>query len=769
MPDFDALARVLLSRAGELLPRWLPGGTLRGQEYSCGNLRGDPGDSLKVNIQTGKWADFASNEKGGDLTSLYAAIEGVSQGEAAKRLAEEFAIPSSAPTPTKKIDHVIVDPPAGAPVPEMAHFTLGRPSMSWCYRNPDGSPKFYVARYESREGKQVLPWSWSQTTGRWVTKAFPAPRPLYGLELLAARPDAPVLLVEGEKACDAARKLVGDRYVVVTWPGGAPGAGKADFSPLRDKHVLACPDADDPGIAVIHRIADKIHRGTKEFKILDVQGQPAGWDLADAVAGGWTWEQFYAWAKPRVFVFGHRPPISEVKEPDQTINCTDLGNARRFVARHGDKVRYCYSWDRWLVWNGLLWARDENGEAHRLAKETINAIIQEAVLASDFKLREELIRHALKSEAAGRITSMLKLAESELPIPVLESTLDTRRWLMGVKNGTLDLQTGKLVPPRREDFITRCAGVPYDPDAKCPTWDAFLARILGGNEHLLTFLHRAIGYSLTAETREQCLFFLHGSGANGKSTFLETVRHVMGDYATQMSMDSLAIKKNRDGSANTPDIARLHRARFVAAVESDENMRFSEGLVKQLTGDDKITACRKYEEPFEFHPSHKLFIGTNHKPVIRGTDYAIWRRIRLIPFEVTIPPEERDRSLPEKLQAEAPGILAWAVRGCLDWQKHGLGLPKEVSDATEEYRNEMDALAGFLAEKCTLLPGDAGRVRAHDLYEAYKEWCKDTGEFQLTQTRFGRKLVEKGFKREQSNGMWYRGIVLVGQKEEIAF
>lgn len=778
--DFEGLSRALLGRIRDLLPGWLPGGKPVGHEYVCGNLRGEPGDSLKVNLNTGKWADFATGEKGGDLISLYASIQGIKNGEAARRLARELGLasgqrerrspvrPSSAP--------VVAAPPPDAPAPAMVHTRHGRPSASWCYRDAGGAPIFHVARYETPGGKQIIPWSWSADESKWIPKAPPTPRPLYGLDLLAARPEAPVLVVEGEKSCDAARKIVGNRYVAVTWPGGAEAIDAADWRPVHGRRVLFHPDADAPGLKALSKFGAKHGDRLAELKYLDVAGMPDAWDLADALADGWDWDRYYTWAKPRARTNGTNaapptassPPTAPADDP--AINCTDLGNARRFVRKNRDVVRYCYSWERWLVWNGVIWARDESGEAARLAKDTIMTIYDEAARAPDFKLREELIKHALKSEAAGRIASMLKLAESELPIPVLQDALDRDGWLMGVPNGTLDLKTGELRASRREDFITKQAGVAYDAAAKCPTWEAFLTRILDGKDHLVTFLQRAIGYSLTGDTREQVLFFLHGHGANGKSTFLEAVRRVLGDYAQQMSMDSLAVKKNRDGSANTPDIARLHRARFVAAVESDENMRFSEGLVKQLTGNDKITACRKYEDPFEFHPSHKLFIGTNHKPVIRGTDYAIWRRIRLIPFEVTIPPEERDPALLDRLSAESAGILAWAVRGCLDWQRNGLGLPKEVEAATEEYRSEMDVLGGFIAERIIPVPGGQGRVRASDLYEAYKNWCKDTGNFQMNQTNFGRKLNERGFRKEEGRTVWYLGIQLSQQeKEEVAF
>lgn len=311
MPDFDfeGLAAVLIQRAGELLPAWLPGGKMRGREYITGGLRGGPGDSMSVNMNTGKWADFASDDlKGGDLISLYAAIEGIGQGDAAKRLSERvgFRLTNE---PVKTVvqqpkEHKLTPPPADAEVPSFLHPSLGKPVGTWRYTDVAGATLFYVARYQDKGGKKTfLPWSWS-TEGYWVQKGWPAPRPLYGLELLKARPDAPCLVVEGEKAAEAARTLAGHVYVVVTWPNGAQAANKADFAPLAGRKVLIWPDADAPGNKAADFIAKGLSGVCSEVKVLDVSGQPDGWDAADAAAEGWTWAKVVEWAKPRAKVFG---------------------------------------------------------------------------------------------------------------------------------------------------------------------------------------------------------------------------------------------------------------------------------------------------------------------------------------------------------------------------------------------------------------------------------------------------------------------------------
>jgi putative DNA primase/helicase len=276
--------------------------------------------------------------------------------------------------------------------------------------------------------------------------------------------------------------------------------------------------------------------------------------------------------------------------------------------------------------------------------------------------------------------------------------------------------------------MTKVAPAPYDADAKCPTWLAFLARIMNGNQPLIDFLQRAVGYSLTGTTGERCLLFLYGIGANGKSTFLEVLRALLAEYAQQADFTTFLERKGDSGPRN--DIARLFGARVVTSSEVGEGKRLNESLVKTLTGNDTVTARFLHAEFFEFSPQFKLWLAANHRPVIRGTDNAIWTRVRLVPFLVSIPEGERDLGLKDKLVAELPGILAWAVQGCLLWHEYGLGMPAAVQEATESYRRESDTLGAFL-EDCTVAEADAA-TKATELYQAYKQWAEEAGEYQLT-------------------------------------
>jgi len=306
-------------------------------------------------------------------------------------------------------------------------------------------------------------------------------------------------------------------------------------------------------------------------------------------------------------------------------------------------------------------------------------------------------------------------------------------------------------------LLTKLAVAPYHPEAQCPTFDAFLWRIMGENQDLINFVQRAAGYNLTGDTGEQCFFLCYGRGSNGKSTLLDTLRALVGDYGKQTDFSTF-LQKRSDTIRN--DLAALAGVRFACAIEAGEGQRLAETIIKQLTGGDSVSARFLHREFFEFKPAFKAWLAANHTPEIRGTDHAMWRRVRLIPFTVTIPDEEIDKGLGERLLLEElPGILAWAVRGCMEWQRlGGLGEPAAVLAATGEYREEMDVIAGFLSDCCMV--GDGYRVGASDLYAAYKVWAEGDGDKPLSNTKFGRRLTERGIQKERTTGGRYQYVGL---------
>lgn len=443
------------------------------------------------------------------------------------------------------------------------------------------------------------------------------------------------------------------------------------------------------------------------------------------------------------------------------LNLTDAGNAERFVAHVGSRFAYVHTWATWLHYDGTRWQRDGSGEAVRAALATLRSMAAEAEKVPDEDHRSELLKHALDSESSARLSAMLTLGQSMLPVST--DALDQSVDLLNVANGTLDLRTGDLLPHSRDHWLTRLSPVAYDPDAACPRWEAFLDRVMGGNERLIGFLRRAVGYSLTGHTNEQVLLLLYGVGANGKSTFLETMRALLADYSAITDFTTF-LKRDSEGARN--DLARLVGTRFVSAVEAEAGKPLAEALVKQLTGGDTITARFLFKEFFDFKPQFKIWLAANHKPGVRGSDHGIWRRIRLVPFTVTIPEPERDPRLTQKLAEELPGILAWAVRGCLEWREHGLGVPEEVRAATASYRDEMDLFGGFLEDGC--VTEDGAWITAKDLYAAYQRWCEANGEKPRSQKALSMGLRERGFEnfRTKKARCW-RGIRLRREDEPL--
>jgi putative DNA primase/helicase len=463
----------------------------------------------------------------------------------------------------------------------------------------------------------------------------------------------------------------------------------------------------------------------------------------------------------RQIAAGHDPWAGGRQRP-----LTDLGNAERLIDLHGAELRFDYTRKKWVCWDQRRWAEDTTGEVERRAKEAVRLILDKAKRCNDPDRREKLAKWAMQSESAPRIRSMLELARSVLPI---ESTaFDTMPLAFNVLNGTIDLRTGTIAAHDPAAFHSKLAPVEYDPTATCPLFEKFLSRIFACDDELITFVQRAVGYSLTGITSEHVVFFCWGSGANGKTTLVEVLRALFGDYGQQMPAETLLVRRQGGGIPN--DVARLRGVRLAAAQETGLGRRLDESLLKRLTGGDTVVARYLFGEFFEFVPSAKLWIATNHKPVVWGTEEAIWRRIPLIPFTVTIPQRDRDGDLPTKLKDELPGILNWAIEGCLAWQqRRGLEPPDVVLGATAEYRREMDVLGTFLDEHC--LDDPSGEVSVKDLYEKYSEWCKESGEYKHPKNTFGTRLTERGIQsgRTGAKGRLWKGIRLRISDDDLPF
>ncbi len=434
---------------------------------------------------------------------------------------------------------------------------------------------------------------------------------------------------------------------------------------------------------------------------------------------------------------------------------TDAANAASLVRARGTDLCYVDPWRRWLVWDGRRWAPDVVRQIDTVARETLRALVAEANALEDDKERRARIEHALRSEAGPRLEWMVKLARSTLAKP--PDVFDRDPWRLNVENGTLDLRTGALRPHARADLLTKLAPVAYAPTARAPRWERFVLEIMGGDPALAGYLQRVVGYALTGDVRHHAFFLLYGTGANGKSTFLETLHSLLGSYSCKASFETFLATRTVDRGIRN-DIRRLAGARFVTAIEADQGRRFDESLLKALTGGDTVAARFLYHEDDEFAPQFKLFLAANHKPTVWGTDYAFWRRIRLVPFTVTFDGAQRDETLKETLRAELPGVLNWALAGCRAWQAQGLAEPEPVATATRAYQSDQDIVGRFLTE-CTTT-GDLVAMRA--LHETYSRWAQDAGVDILSARRFAERLRERGLQDYKSNGARYwRNVVLL--------
>jgi phage/plasmid primase, P4 family, C-terminal domain len=416
---------------------------------------------------------------------------------------------------------------------------------------------------------------------------------------------------------------------------------------------------------------------------------------------------------------------------------------------------YCYTRKKWLIWNGSHWAIDKSGEARRLGKNTVAGIYGEASNLNNETERKAIAKHAIQSESRQHIDAMLNLAESEREFAKTLEDFDQNKWLLGVKNGTINLKTCEFQESKREDMISVCAGTSFDPNAKCERWKAFLKEVLV-NDELIAYIQREVGYSLTGDTSEQSFRFLYGSGANGKTVFITVLQDLLGDYAKNTPFTTFLIQRS---NSIRNDLATLQNARLVTASEPRKGAKFDLSVLKDWTGSSIITARFLFGENFDFLPQGKIWLIGNHKPIINETMHAAWRRPRLIPFTVEIPFVDQDPLLDKELKKELPGILNWALAGLKEWHKIRSKPPAIVIEATEEYRRESDSIGAFIEARCQIEP--PGACDNKTLYQEYKRFCEDTGFDIESQKEFSSYLKKtKGIRRKKVKEVWF-GMELI--------
>lgn len=786
---------------------------------------------------------FACNAHG-DTVDFVREIEGVDTAEAARRLRGDgpppVRIERPAPVADAELWAPIVPVPDGVPDiasgsvwpvwnPKRGRLSPFSVSAWWAYTDEAGRLLGYVIRVEFDGGKitPAVTWCRNTETGaeRWCMRPFPTPRPLLGLPDLAARPEAPVLVVSGEKCQAVAARLL-PSSVAVTWPGGDNGEASVDWSPLAGRRVTLWMDADASGAAAGDRIARRLQALGCAVRYVDSGEQPKGWDIADAVADGWDRARVVAFARERVRTWapkdealasvpsgegsdavqldpqpmggttvatytaapdeGETPdareyirdcapdatPIAlrptlhvvqgELVEPlrvhaaldetadPQTDDIPELYSednaALAFSRQFADELRYVAPWGRWMIWRGQRWTEENTLHVFDLARQICRSVAAQARndqshITTETQRRAVISRYGL----ASTVAAVERLAKSDRRHAATIEQWDADVWALNTPAGVVDLRTGQIREGDRSAHMTKITEVA--PSGECPAWLRFLDTACEGDAELIGFLQRMAGYALTGSTRDHALFFVYGTGGNGKGTFLNTLQWIMGDYARSAPADMFTERKHE---AHTTELARLMGARLVAAQETEEGKRWAEAKIKALTGGDPVTARFMRQDDFEYIPQFKLVMTGNHKPGLRNVDEAIRRRLYLIPFEADIPAEKRDTGLAERLRAEAGGILAWALAGCLEWQRVGLQAPDRVRAATADYLEQQDVLGLWLAE---CVDAGSGRSRRGDLYKSFKAWAEDAGEYVLPQKRFVAALESRGFRSTNVRGI----------------
>lgn len=799
----------------------------RGVEFygPCPIHKGD-GDNFSVNPSKRIWAcwshgcheDRTDGRGGNDVIAFLMKVEGIGFPEATQKLGapsdrKPFVIRQAAPANTD--EWVSMKPPVDCGRPDFTFGGKKTPTHTFEYKDTDGLTLGFVCRYPPiKDKKDFSPWSWGSAyggPGKWAAKSFNKPRPLYGLDRLAARPDDPVMVVEGEKAADAAAALL-PPYVCISWPGGAQAWKHVDWALLRGRRVDFWPDNDQPGrdamAGIIALVSDP--RGLNCYgKTIDPAGMPDGFDAAD-----WTDElgDVTQWASQRVRWYREQNPAPQAAQaarpaadsggsslpppPEAVQTPEDAGPVTEFppleayadeakAKKPARKKRHLHAvsgnnalapdadaepmpaamsedalaehfvlthgehWRYCTEWN--LWLQWKGDGWHRDRRNEVSdvckTITRQALEWPEAAALPPSSRQKINSKRTA--WNARDLAAADRRISILAEQLDADTMLLGVPGGVVDLRNGKLLDAEPEQYVTRrCAVAPRAGDH--PLFDRVLERACAGHDGMRDYLLRWFGYMLTGKVTEEAFMFLHGPGGSGKSTLIKAITEIMGDYATTISMDALTETKHQ---RHSQEIAKLEGARLVYASETEEGRRFNESLIKWLTGGDKIVAHRMRMDDREFKPTFKILIFGNSVPHLKSVGEEMKRRIHLVEYAGSLSETERDHTLKERLVAEYPAILATLVRGCVDWQDCGLGKPESVSDSVDQYLEDEDTLGAFLDDSIERKTG--ARELSGDVYRRYKAWATNAGEYVMSQKRLVQALHARGFEQKRSNGLRY--------------
>jgi len=728
----EELRQALLTNLEGVLFALLPAGRIRNGKFYVGDLLGSPGRSLEVVLtdeKAGLWTDRASGQ-GGDIFDLIAGHLALNVQSGFPQVLA-YARDLVGRAPATRVGAPVRGSKKKVPVDE-----LGPASAKWDYLAPDGTLIACVYRYDPPGGKEFRPWDAKRRK-----KAPPDPRPLYNQPGMAASHD--VVLVEGEKC---AQYLIDAGICATTAMHGANApVEKTDWSPLTGKSVLIWPDKDKPGCEYAMQAAQAVLAAgaTDCHALLLPDDKPEGWDAADAIAEDFDVAGFIA-SGPRMAI----KSTKGVSGKESSVWATDDALALEFTSRYGEDWRYCATWSQWLMWTGKHWKTDDT----LMVGHLVRSIGRETALKADSH------RIASKLASAGTVSSVERLARVDRRHAATTDEWDADLWLLNTPNGVVDLRTGAMRPHKRSDLMIKMTAGALVPHARCDVWLRFIEEIAGQDDTLVAYLQRMFGYCLTGSTREHALFFLYGTGANGKSVFVNTLLAVLGDYGINAPMETFMASRN---DRHPTELAMLRGARLVVAVETEQGRSWNESRIKELTGGDLITARNLYQAFFTYAPQFKPILTGNHKPALRNIDEAIRRRLHLIPFTITVPPDKRDKNLQQKLLVERDGIFEWALQGCLAWQRDGLCPPQSVRQATDEYFEAEDSVGRWIEERC--LRATNARALTNELFADWKQWAETAGEFVGTQKRLSELLQSRGIEKWR-NTVGLRGLQGIGLK-----
>jgi len=624
------------------------------------------------------------------------------------------------------------------------------------YEDECGNLLYQTVRYEPKGFRQRRP----DGNDGWIWNLKGVGRILYRLPELFEDlgMDRRIYIVEGEKDADRLRS----EGLASTCNVGGAGKWQKEYSKtLKGAKVCILPDNDDPGRKHAQKAAQSLHGIAAEVRVLGLPRLPEKGDVSNWLGNGGTAEELERLANEAACW------KSNAMQNAGESRFTDAGNAERLVSRHGKDIRYVAGQNSWYVWHERRWEKASPPEIIDLALKTIRHIYREAAEVDDKSEREALIDWARRSESRQKLEAMASLARGMENILIKPNQVDSDPELLNVLNGTIDLQKCALREHRRADLITKIAPVEYDPDARLELWEDFLAKATAGDKELADFLQQAAGYSLTGDNSEEILFFIYGPTASGKSTFAEAIKATLGNYAVTADFKTFLRKKGFDGPR--PDIARLAGSRLILSSEVDEGSALAIGIIKMITGGDTLVARFLYQEEFEFRQVGTLWLIANHAPKVPSDEEATWRRILRIPFEKTIPRDDRDPKVKKALtnpKSAGPAILAWAMQGYRRWKEQGkLLIPEAVKKSTEAYRQEVDPLHDFIQDRCTIKLDDPGcREPSSALWEAYQEWATESGiKYPVKRPDFGKRLKTFGLQQAQvgeKRTRVYQGITL---------